>query len=176
MDGAPEAASEALLAALEPYKAEFAQGMVGGLRCKLGLMTEHDDDAALADDLLKLMAEDRADFTITWRRMADLAAARDCFLQRDKFDIWADRYRARLAFESSDGADRAARMQRANPKFVLRNHLAQTAIERAQAGDFSETQRLLKVLEHPFDEQPEHEAYAAFPPDWASQLEVSCSS
>jgi serine/tyrosine/threonine adenylyltransferase len=176
MDGAPEAASEALLAALEPYKAEFAQAMVGGLRRKLGLVAEHDDDAALADDLLKLMAEDRADFTITWRRLADLAAARDMFLQRDKFDAWAERYRARLAFESSDDAERAARMHRANPKFVLRNHLAQTAIERAQAGDFGETQRLLNVLEHPFDEQPEHEAYAGFPPDWASQLEVSCSS
>jgi serine/tyrosine/threonine adenylyltransferase len=59
---------------------------------------------------------------------------------------------------------------------VLRNHLAQTAIERAQQGDFGETQRLLQVLERPYDEQPEHEAYAAFPPDWAGQLEVSCSS
>jgi serine/tyrosine/threonine adenylyltransferase len=176
MDGAPEAASEALLAALEPYKAEFAQGMVDGLRRKLGLVAEHDDDAALADDLLKLMAEDRADFTITWRQMADLAAARDMFLSRDKFDAWAARYRARLALESSDDSARAARMHRANPKFVLRNHLAQTAIERAQQGDFAETQRLLKILERPFDEQPEHEAYAAFPPDWASQLEVSCSS
>ena len=176
MDGAPEAASEALLAALEPYKAEFARGMVGGLRRKLGLVAEHDDDAALADDLLKLMAEDRADFTITWRRLADLAAARDMFLQRDKFDAWAERYRARLALEHSNDAERAVRMNRANPKFVLRNHLAQTAIERAQAGDFSETKRLLNVLEHPFDEQPGHEAYAGFPPDWASQLEVSCSS
>jgi uncharacterized protein YdiU (UPF0061 family) len=176
MDGAPEAASEQLLAALEPYKAEFATAMVGGLRRKLGLVAAHDDDAALADDLLKLMAEDRTDFTITWRRLADTAAARDMFLQRDKFDAWAARYRQRLAAESSDDAERSDRMRRANPKFVLRNHLAQTAIERAQAGDFSETQRLLDILEHPFDEQPEHEAYAGFPPGWASQLEVSCSS
>jgi uncharacterized protein YdiU (UPF0061 family) len=98
------------------------------------------------------------------------------FLQRDKFDAWAARYRARLALERSVDVERAARMNRVNPKFVLRNHLAQTAIERAQAGDFSETQRLLNVLEHPFDEQPEHDSYAGFPPDWASQLEVSCSS
>jgi uncharacterized protein YdiU (UPF0061 family) len=176
MDGAPEAASEQLLAALEPYKAEFATAMVGGLRRKLGLVAAHEDDAALADDLLKLMAEDRTDFTITWRRLADTAAARDMFLQRDKFDAWAARYRQRLAAESSDDAERSDRMHRANPKFVLRNHLAQTAIERAQAGDSSETQRLLDILEHPFDEQPEHEAYAGFPPGWASQLEVSCSS
>jgi uncharacterized protein YdiU (UPF0061 family) len=165
-----------LLAALEPFKAEFAAAMVGGLRAKLGLASEHDDDAALADDLLALMAEDRADFTITWRRLANLDAARDCFLQRDKFDAWADRYRARLALEGGDDAQRMQRMHRANPKFVLRNHLAQGAIERAQQGDFAEVARLLKVLEHPFDEQPEHEADAGFPPDWACQLEVSCSS
>ncbi len=105
VEGPKEAASEQLLAALEPYKAEFAAAMVGGLRAKLGLVAEHEDDAALADDLLKLMAEDRADFTITWRRMSDLAAARDCFMQRDKFDAWAERYRARLALESSDDSD-----------------------------------------------------------------------
>jgi len=175
-EGAPEAASEQLLAALEPYKAEFAQAMIGGLRRKLGLQAEHEGDAALADDLLKLMADDRADFTITWRRLSDLAAARDLFLSRERFDAWAERYRARLALENSDEAARRARMHEANPKFVLRNHLAQSAIERAQQGDYSETQRLLAVLERPFDEQPEHEAYAGFPPDWASQLEVSCSS
>jgi serine/tyrosine/threonine adenylyltransferase len=176
VEGPPQAASEQLLAAIEPYKAEFAAAMLSGLCAKLGLVTEHDDDAALADDLLKLMAEDRADFTITWRRLHDLAAARDCFLSRDKFDAWAERYRARLALENSDDTERAARMHRANPKFILRNHLVQTAIERAQQGDYSETQRLLRVLERPYDEQPEHEADAGFPPTWATQLEVSCSS
>jgi len=176
LDAPPQEASAQLLAALEPYQAEFAASMVAGLRAKLGLLAERDDDSALADDLLRLMAEDRADFTITWRRLSDLAAARDCFMSREKFDAWAMRYRERLAFEHSDDAERAARMHRVNPKFVLRNHLAQTAIERAQQGDFTETQRLLAVLEHPFDEQPEHEADAGFPPSWAGALEVSCSS
>jgi serine/tyrosine/threonine adenylyltransferase len=176
MDGPPEAASERLLAALEPFKVEFAHAMVSGLRAKLGLATEHSDDATLADDLLRLMAEDKADFTITWRRMADIDTARDCFLQRDKFDAWAERYRTRLATEPSHAAERAARMRRINPKFVLRNHLAQAAIEAAQQGEFAETARLLQVLQHPFDEQPEHEAYAAYPPEGASQIEVSCSS
>jgi uncharacterized protein YdiU (UPF0061 family) len=177
IDAPPEAASERLLAALEPYKAEFADAMVQGLRAKLGLASAHGDDAALADDLLKLMAEDRADFTITWRRLStSIDAARDCFLQRDRFDAWAERYRARLSLEAGDDAARSAAMRDVNPKFVLRNHLAQTAIERAIQGDFGEAERLLKVLERPFDEQPEHEADAGFPPDWASQLEVSCSS
>jgi serine/tyrosine/threonine adenylyltransferase len=177
LDTPPEAACERLLAALEPYKAEFAGAMVRGLRAKLGLRSEHDEDTALADDLLKLMAEDRADFTITWRRLStSIDAARDCFLQREAFDAWAGRYRARLAGEAGDPSERSVRMKRVNPKYVLRNHLAQTAIERAMQGEFGETGRLLKVLQRPFDEQPEHEADAGFPPEWASQLEVSCSS
>jgi uncharacterized protein YdiU (UPF0061 family) len=175
--GQPEAASELLLAALEPYKAEYARCMLAALRAKLGLASEHDDDQALIDDLMRLMAADHADFTIAFRRLAGAdAAARDVFVDREAFDAWALRYRARLALESSDDAERAGRMNRVNPKFVLRNHLAQTAIERAQQGDFSEVQRLLQVLEHPFDEQPEHAAYADHPPAWANQIEVSCSS
>jgi uncharacterized protein YdiU (UPF0061 family) len=67
-------------------------------------------------------------------------------------------------------------MDGVNPKYVLRNYLAQVAIEKAQNKDFSEVERLLSVLERPFDEQPENEHYAALPPDWASHLEVSCSS
>jgi uncharacterized protein YdiU (UPF0061 family) len=67
-------------------------------------------------------------------------------------------------------------MNRVNPKYILRNYLAQQAIERAQNGDHAGVRELLAVLEQPFDEQPEHEAYAALPPDWAAHLEVSCSS
>jgi uncharacterized protein YdiU (UPF0061 family) len=78
--------------------------------------------------------------------------------------------------EASIDAERAVHMNAVNPKFVLRNHLAETAIRLAREGDFSETRRLLKVLQRPFDEQPEHAAYAELPPDWAQHLEVSCSS
>jgi uncharacterized protein YdiU (UPF0061 family) len=67
-------------------------------------------------------------------------------------------------------------MNRMNPKFVLRNHLAEVAIRQAQSGDFTEVQRLLKVLERPFDEQAERSGYAGFPPEWAQTIEVSCSS
>ncbi len=67
-------------------------------------------------------------------------------------------------------------MNRVNPKYVLRNHLAENAIRQAKEKDFSELARLALVLSHPFDEQPEFDAYAGLPPDWASDLEVSCSS
>ena len=86
-------------------------------------------------------------------------------------------YHARLTAESSNETARRERMNRVNPKFVLRNHLAQVAIDQAtQHRDFSEIDRLLAILQRPFDEQPEHEAYAEPPPDWAKSIEVSCSS
>jgi uncharacterized protein YdiU (UPF0061 family) len=176
--------SDTALAALEPYKTVYPQAMLGAWRAKLGLAAARDEDRGLADDLLKLMAQDRADFSITFRRLAgfstaagaDNATVRDLFIDRAAFDAWAARYSARLQAEASLDAERAGRMNRVNPKFVLRNHLAETAIEGARAGNFAEVERLLKVLQRPFDEQPENEADAGFPPDWASQLEVSCSS
>ena len=88
----------------------------------------------------------------------------------------ASDYRARLRAENSDDAARAARMNAVNPKYVLRNHLAQRAIEQAEAGDSTEIETLLQVLRKPFDEQPSFEAYAAEPPPEARHLSVSCSS
>jgi uncharacterized protein YdiU (UPF0061 family) len=86
----------------------------------------------------------------------------------------------RLRAEGSDDHDRRARMDRVNPKYVLRNHLAEVAIRKARGDDgerdYGEVARLLKVLERPYDEQPEFEAYAGEPPDWARALELSCSS
>ena len=177
VDGQPEAASELLLAALEPYKSDYARAMLAALRAKLGLANEKDDDQVLIDDLLRLMAADHADFTIAFRRLAGPdGVTRDVFVDREAFDAWAQRYRARLAMENSDDESRAVHMNRVNPKYVLRNHLAQAAIEAAQGGEFGEVARLLQVLEHPYDEQPENEAYADHPPAWAKQIEVSCSS
>ena len=182
--GGGEDASERALAALEPYKAAFPQALLARMRAKLGLVHAEDADRELVDDLLRRMAADRADFSITFRRLAlfntapgaSNAAVRDLFIDRDAFDAWAARYSERLRREPIPEAERAQQMNRVNPKFVLRNHLADTAIQAAQAGDFGETERLLQALRHPFDEQAEHEAYAAFPPEWASSIEVSCSS
>jgi serine/tyrosine/threonine adenylyltransferase len=169
---------------LERFKGHFAPALEARMRAKLGLETAREGDDALADRLLEIMYANRADFTLTFRHLADVskhgaqadARVRDLFLDRAAFDAWATDYRARLAFEPRDDAARSAAMNRVNPKFVLRNHLAQTAIERAAQKDFSEVERLARVLSRPFDEQPEHAAYAALPPDWASSLEVSCSS
>lgn len=173
LPGEPEAAGERLLEAVDAYRDRFAQAMLGRLRAKLGLQGEDAGDQALADDFLKLMAASRADFTQSFRRLsraqADPEPLRDLFIDRDALDAWLARWRLRVA------PDAQARMLAVNPAVVLRNHLAEGAIRAAQQGDFTETERLLKVLGRPFDE-PALASDAALPPDWASTLEVSCSS
>ncbi len=101
---------------------------------------------------------------------------REHFLNRERFDDWALRYRDRLRSEHSRDDERCERMNRVNPKYVLRNYLAQTAIEKAQSKDFSEIDRLFTALRTPFAEQPGMESYALPPPNWGKHLAVSCSS
>ncbi|WP_019140931.1 protein adenylyltransferase SelO [Noviherbaspirillum massiliense] len=171
-------------AALEPYKAEYQTKLDDLLHAKLGLQTKMPEDGKLVDAAFALLQANHVDFTLFFRRLGSLkiddAAAdeplRDLVLDRPAFDAWAADYRARLKQENSDDSSRKIAMNAVNPKFVLRNYLAQIAIEKAQDKDFSEIKKLLRVLEKPFDEQPEHESYAQLPPDWASHLEVSCSS
>jgi uncharacterized protein YdiU (UPF0061 family) len=170
--------------ALDVYRAEFSGTMVRLLGAKLGLTTQQDGDQALFDAMFAVMQRSHVDFTQFFRTLGELkrddpsgdTVLRDMFIDRAAFDAWAASYRARLVLENSIDASRRAAMHAVNPKYVLRNYLAQVAIEKAQGGDFSEVAKLLAVLEHPFDEQPENAAYAALPPDWASHLEVSCSS
>ena len=172
---------DAAEAALAPYRARFEAGMDRAIHAKLGLERFDDGDQALIDELFTILHTDRADFTLFFRRLCDFdragtARARDLFIDVARFDAWADRYRERLSSESRDVEARRVAMRATNPKYVLRNHLAETAIEAARAKDFSEVRRLHRVLEHPFDEQPEFDAYAELPPEWAGRLEVSCSS
>jgi uncharacterized protein YdiU (UPF0061 family) len=136
----------------------------------------------LIEALLQLMHANRADFTNTFRSLSTLQKKdvqsnwRDQFLDRDAADAWLMQYRARLMQESSSDAERAAQMNRINPKFILRNHLAQRAIEMAQEDDFSEVNRLQHILSRPFDDQPEFEQYALAPLPDEVVTDLSCSS
>ena len=169
---------------LAVYQPEFKQTLDHLLHAKLGLVTDEEQDSALFDAMFKLMAAGHVDFTHFFRQLGNLklddpaadAPLRDMFIEREAFDGWATQYRERLRQESSVDGERKPAMDSANPKYVLRNYLAQVAIEKAQQKDYSEIAKLLAILERPFDEQPENESYAALPPDWASHLEVSCSS
>ena len=172
------------IAALESYKSAFPSALEARLCAKLGLDLDPAGapagDRQLVEDILLLLAAQQVDYTIFWRRLArwcggsELSAVRDLFLDRSGFDSWMQRYVQRLA--QVDQATAATLMLRSNPKYVLRNHLGEQAIAAAKHMDFNAVNTLAAVLRAPFDEQPQHEAYAGFPPDWASSIEISCSS
>src|SRR5476651_2805937 len=180
---------EAAQQALDVYQSAFAAKIDELMLAKLGLTRsaqtdEQEADRQLFDAMFTLMHANHADFTLFFRRLGGLRLddasgdepLRDLFIDRPAFDAWAAQYRARLRRETRTDAERKLAMDQVNPKYILRNYLAQVAIEKAQNKDYSELARLLTVLQRPYDEQPEHEHYAALPPDWASHLEVSCSS
>jgi uncharacterized protein YdiU (UPF0061 family) len=178
-------AQEPALAALETYKTLFPEALDQRMRAKLGLTDAHDGDRALVEALLQAMQQDRVDFTVMWRRLshavyesAHLSHAfepvRDLFMHREVFDAWRIQYEARLG--SADRRSVGQQMLLTNPKFILRNHLGEMAIRQTKAGDFGMVQALLNVLHSPYDEHPAHEGWAGLAPEWASSIEISCSS
>ncbi|MEY4711103.1 MAG: hypothetical protein RIS88_553 [Pseudomonadota bacterium] len=174
---------ELAIAALRSYPRVFPQALQARMQAKLGLTLTLEDDRSLIDDLLKLLAAGRVDYPLFWRRLSDHVAGgspepvRDLFADRDALDAWMHRYAARRAIEPEGGDAAGGRMRSVNPRFVLRNHLGELAIRQAKAGDYSGVSRLLAVLQHPYDDHPDAPAdYAGLPPDWASSIEISCSS
>jgi serine/tyrosine/threonine adenylyltransferase len=95
---------------------------------------------------------------------------------KNNFDLWHKKYSELLKSKNISNTSRKKLITTSNPKFILRNHLLQTAIEKAYAGDFSEVKKLQKIMEKPFAEQKENESYASLPPAWAKEIVVSCSS
>ena len=173
------------LAALESYKQTFPEAMDQRMRNKLGLSGAHEGDRALAEELLQALQQDRVDYTVFWRRLSiavlesdhsthGFEPVRDLFLHREVFDAWLVRYLERLGSASRTSSGDA--MLRTNPKYILRNHLGELAIRQAKDGNFAMVQDLLQVLHAPFDEHPTYEAWAGLAPEWASSIEISCSS
>ena len=169
---------------LEAYRPTFSYAFRHLMCKKLGLPeAAHAHEAAvtpLIGQLLELLAANAVDYTIFWRRLSlsaqegDFAATRDLFLDSAAFDRWLLTYQE-LSALTGQGLDTNL-MLKTNPGFVLRNHLGELAIRAAQQGDFSVVQELHHVLTHPFDAHPAHEAWGGLPPDWASSIEISCSS
>ncbi len=186
---------EMTLQVLEGYKTLFPRYLGDAMRAKLGLVdalaseSEREADWTLVEDLMQLMAAEKMDFTLFWRQLSQAvvqqsqastltdvgwSAVTDLVLDRHRLLQWLARYTERAG--QNNFSAMGQQMLRSNPKFVLRNHLAEMAIRQAQAGDFSEIDTLHNLLKSPFDEHPGFEAYADLPPDWAGQLEISCSS
>jgi uncharacterized protein YdiU (UPF0061 family) len=177
--------------ALLAYRDTFVAALRRRMNAKLGLGEPEPQDEALQEDLLQLLHAERVDYPIFWRRLSVAAAAgalsasdsearlamqpvRDLFLQRDAFDRWAQGWRERVRAQD-DPAAVMARMRRSNPRVVLRNHLAQEVIEAAQQGRLQPLQQLLSALAQP-EREPDDPHLSDFPPAWASELRISCSS
>lgn len=184
----------ALRDALGAYETAFMSAFQRRMAAKLGLQNWEGEagDDALLDDLWKLMHRQQADFTLTFRRLADVRAGEsgnvshisnvdeahwdDHFADREAARHWLARYRQRIARDGRSDAERAVAMNRVNPLYILRNYMAEQAIRQAQAGDPGEIDRLMRLLAQPFDALPGQEQYAGPAPDWAGGLSVSCSS
>ncbi|MDB5929942.1 MAG: hypothetical protein JWR60_1649 [Polaromonas sp.] len=171
---------EDALGALESYKTVFPQALQARMRAKLGLPDEQEGDTELIEHTFRLLASNKVDYTIFWRRLCGFTPqsghelVRDLFFDRQSFDAWALSYSERIA--QITPALRADLMLKSNPKYVLRNHLGEEAIQAAKLKDFSQVDTLLAVLQSPFEEHPGHEGLAGFPPDWAASIAISCSS
>lgn len=152
------------------------------MRRRLGLSQAGEGDEALVERLLQLMQGSAIDYNRFFRRLGEttaddaVRALREDFIDLAGFDAWAAEYVARVSAEGGSQAERQARMHAVNPKYLLRNYLAQEAISAAEQGDYGPVRELHAVLSQPFDEQPGFERYAQRPPEWGKHLEISCSS
>lgn len=174
--------TEQLKQALALYEPELMRSWGERMRAKLGLFTADKDDNNILTGLLALMTKEGSDYTRTFRMLShgeqqqSRSPLRDEFIDREAFDSWYNVYRQRLLQEAHSDEQRQQAMKQVNPALVLRNYLAQQAIERAEQDDISVLSRLHQALLRPFDESPAVADLARRPPDWGKKLEVSCSS
>jgi len=191
--------TESLQAGLERFAAAYTAAEREVSARKLGLAECRDADVELVSDLHGLLHAHEIDMTLWFRALADMAdkgsdpaaPSLDVFAaafydetKREEGEAalldWLRRYAARLVDDPLSAGERHARMQAANPKYVLRNWLAQEAIDRAHGGDMAGIGELLDVMRRPYDDQPGRGHYAAKRPDWAKNKAgcsmLSCSS
>jgi uncharacterized protein YdiU (UPF0061 family) len=175
------------------YVEELSRVTKDNVAAKLGFESFTDDDLGLMRDLQQLLHQAEVDMTIFFRRLADvdvdapsLAPLEEAFYDGGKRQqaapalvAWLERYAGRARRDGS-GQARRERMDRANPRYVLRNYLAQQAIDRAEQGDYAGIHELLDILRHPYDDQPGADAFDQKRPDWARHKAgcsmLSCSS
>ncbi|QPR53756.1 protein adenylyltransferase SelO [Aeromonas allosaccharophila] len=174
---------DALAAALAQYEQQLMLHYSELMRAKLGLAVWEEDDPALFRELFRLLAANKVDYHLFLRRLGEVTqeGAWPAYLlallpDPRGWQAWLERYRARLVREGSEDAVRKAQMDAINPKYVLRNALAQQVIDAADAGDMQPFERLFTALQRPYDEQPEYEDLATPVPAWYCGGELSCSS
>lgn len=171
----------ATITALNAFRPAFTTRFSACMAAKLGFAEVPPEQQhkvnTLVDELLTALASERVDYTIFWRRLSQEnpdAAVRKLWVNPAGIAQFLLQYKELLT--PNPRAYSLDLMQKTNPQYILRNHLGESAIRAAQSKDFSVLAHLQKVLQTPFDEHPESESFADFPPDWANSIAISCSS
>jgi uncharacterized protein YdiU (UPF0061 family) len=176
-----------LMQHLESFSDIFEKHFFTNMNAKFGFVSALDSHQDFIDDSLKMLASCKLDYSYFFRQLSNIndesvrTQIRNHCLDINLFDSWYTEYEKALIKDGQDQGEvfdlkRKTSMDKVNPKYILRNYLAQNAILAAQKGDYSQVQTLHKILCNPYDEQPEFEEYAQLPPDWGKKLEISCSS
>jgi len=165
-----EASIQKIKDTLDHYNREYATHWQSLFRQKLGLSVQDTQDVSLLEELLQGLHHNQLDYTLFFRNLSEGQHV------PKSLDAWTKKYQERLSLEKHSKDQRLEQMRQINPKYVLRNHLAQNAIELAQKKDFSEVARLLKILENPYESQAVSEDYAMGPPAELAHVAISCSS
>ncbi len=185
---------EPLHAGLQRYVDVYGAAERGNTAAKLGLAESSDEHRGLMQSLYALLQKAEVDMTLFFRALVDVDVHAPTLLpfyhafydeakreqHEPEFHAWLARYATQVRHEDLPPAERHAHMQAVNPRYVIRNYLAQQAIDRAEQGDDAGIHELLDVLRRPYDDQPGREQYAQRRPDWARHRAgcsmLSCSS
>ncbi|MER0236642.1 protein adenylyltransferase SelO [Fulvimarina sp. MAC8] len=168
---------------LSGFASAFETSYLDGFRAKIGLQTSQPADAELINDLLALMAHQKADFTLTFRKLSQATedkeghtSPRDLFDEPAGFDGWAARWRERLATEPRDTGERRTAMDAVNPAIIPRNHLVEEALTAALGNDLTPFERLNEALAKPFEERAEFADFANLPPERKGPYRTFCGT
>jgi len=171
---------ESAQAALNDYQDLYTNHYNNLMAKKVGFNKTDSTIRSLLDELFNQMQQSNVDYTHFFRRLSNInntPELRDMFLDRNKFDAWLKSYTDHFEILELNIEKQREQMRMINPKYILRNYIAQIAIDKAEREqDYTEIEKLITVLHNPFDEHPDMEHYAGLPPDWASKVSVSCSS
>ena len=176
---------------LNQYQTDFEAKSLQMMRSKLGLEIQDENDAKLISDLEDCLLQWETDMTIFFRLLSNykkgfsdkgVDIVYDAFYKPEElkeailkqWKVWFKKYDQRLHKEILSATDRKAKMNRINPKYVLRNYMAQLAIDEANKNKYDLINELFELLKKPYDEQPLNEKWFAKRPEWARH-KVGCS-
>lgn len=178
----PQEAAGLAQACIKQFDEIFWQSYLDIMGQKLGILDLNKNDLELLQELFDKLAKNKVDYGLFFRRLCDCSRHNpkknnitDLFIEGADGTAWLNQYFARLD-QSIDDEARSQQMKQVNPKFILRNYLLQTAIENAKHGELTELDNLLKLAQDPYSEHAGYESYFDLPPDWAREIELSCSS